>query len=66
MPEVKTPLRQVQVNYICDACHLDIVQPTGEVTETDPVQYLHQCRYCKRLHQLAESYPIIRLELAPT
>ncbi|HUH38326.1 MAG TPA: type II citrate synthase [Spongiibacteraceae bacterium] len=45
MPEVKRPVRTIEVNYICDNCGHGMMQKTAEMNpETGEVP--HQCVIC--------------------
>ena len=60
MPEVRTAVQLITVNYRCDDCGAPIsVNPTVPRVPTFPPRYLHNCTNpaCLKRHPLPNTYP---------
>lgn len=69
MPEYKTPVTPVKVNYTCDKCGLGTMQygtvePTQNPQWPQSVTFMHKCSNvdCNQLQDLPRIYPHIRYE----
>jgi uncharacterized CHY-type Zn-finger protein len=56
MPEIKRPVRPLEVNYICDKCHhgMMVVDPAQAFEANN---FNHSCVICGHQQTLASSYP---------
>lgn len=55
MPELRTPVNMIWVEYLCDECRspLEYIGPSAD----EGVPYLHVCPRCQRRHLLRRTYP---------
>jgi DNA-directed RNA polymerase subunit RPC12/RpoP len=60
MPIEQTPLRPIQVDYICDACGQGHYRSTGVSLMSNPPQYPHKCTNCDSTQVFTERFPVLR------
>lgn len=57
MAEKKIKVKVYQVTYICDACGVGEMVPTGVALMSNPPQYPHKCNKCGSENTLRSKYP---------
>lgn len=57
----QTPLRPIQVVWMCDKCEVGEYRPHGKNTYlTDPMQFPHKCNKCGHEAIAHEKFPALR------
>ncbi len=62
MSETSTPLRPVSIDYLCDACGIGHMRPTGIMLTSHPPQFPHRCDHCDAHQNFDVRYPHVRYE----
>ena len=65
MSERTYEVRTVGMDYICDDCNVGVMEQTGVMLLTDPVQWPHKCNNCGKTKNLWQKYPDVRWKRIP-
>lgn len=60
--ENKKPVNVYLIEYLCDACNIGYMRPTGKVLLTYPPTYEHRCTHCDVHNNFGIDYPRIEYE----
>jgi hypothetical protein len=66
MPIVKTPVRPINVSYLCDFCKKGYMLKTKILSASDPIQIEHACSNCGCIVVFDTLYPNTIYEVVNT
>jgi hypothetical protein len=60
MAEVKKPVQTFYIEYLCDACGIGNMMPTGVSNPVYPPLYVHKCTHCNNVVSFTKTYPTVK------
>ena len=63
MPEIRSEVKEVLIDYLCPKCNIGHLRPTGTVLTSCPPQFPHKCNNCDYMETFTvKQYPYIDYE----